>query len=238
MRVLHVDFETTGLYLKGEPSENPNQPHPCSVSAILDDEHGKMLASFYSLINVPPGTVWEPKAFEANGLTEQQCNRYGAPLLDVMNQMHRMAKNANAFCAFSAYFDLKFVKIGCARIGTPGALIRETFEGLTRMCTMETSARYLNGEGQRFIKLVLAHKQIMGREFEGAHNALYDNMAQRAIYQRLIEKGVTDFSDTKVLRTGDSATPARTSKPSTPPAAKSASVKPTKAGKPGGLKGW
>lgn len=236
MRVLHVDFETTGLYLKGEPSEHPNQPHPCSVSAILDDEHGKMMGSFYSLIHVPPGTVWEPKAFEANGLTADLCNRYGAPLLDVMNQMHRYAKNADAFCAFSAYFDLKFVKIGCARIGAPGPLIRETFEGLERMCTMETSARYLKGEGQRFIKLVEAHRQIIGRDFEGAHNALHDNMAQRAIYHRLLEKGVSDFSDTKVLKEAyGSRTKAATAQTDFDPKPKRAA--PSKPGKPGAIFG-
>jgi len=200
MNVLHVDWETTGLYLKGEPSENPNHPHVCSVSAILDDSQGRMIQSFYSLIRVPAGTVWEPKAFEANGLTENICAA-GLPLSLTMATLMSMAVRAQAFCAFSAYFDLKFLKISAARIGgEQGEKMRATFEGLQRMCTMETSARFLKGDGQRFIKLILAHEQIMGRPFEGAHNALYDNLAQRAIYQKLLEKGVTDFSDTKVLK--------------------------------------
>lgn len=200
MRVLHVDFETTDLYLKGEPSDHPGQPHACSVCAILDDDDGNMVQSFYTLIRVPKGTVWAPKAFEANGLTEQRCAA-GMPLGLTMMTLMSMAVRADAFCAFSAYFDLKFVKICCAKIGgEKGEETRAKFESLQRMCTMETSARFLKGEGQRFIKLTLAHEQIMGRPFEGAHNALYDNLAQRAIYQRLLEKGVTDFSDTKVLK--------------------------------------
>ncbi len=199
MRVLHVDFETTDLYLKGEPSDHPKQPDACSVSAILDDDQGNMVQSFYTLIQVPKGTVWAPKAFEANGLTEERCAA-GMPLTVTMSMLMSMAVRADAFCAFSAYFDLKFMKICCAKIGMAGEVMRAKFENLQRMCTMETSARFLKGEGQRFIKLTLAHEQIMGRPFEGAHNALYDSLAQRAIYQRLLEKGVTDFSDTKVLK--------------------------------------
>lgn len=200
MNVLHMDWETTGLYLKGQPSDNPNHPHVCSVSAVLDDAQGRMLQAFYTLIRVPQGTIWEPKAFEANGLTEERCAA-GMPLKLTMMTLMSMAVRAQALCAFSAYFELKFLKISAARVGgADGEEMRAKFESLQRMCTMETSARHLKGEGQRFIKLTLAHEQIMGRPFDGAHNALYDNLAQRAIYQKLLEKGVTDFSDTKVLK--------------------------------------
>lgn len=239
MRILHMDWETTDLYLKGAPSEDPKQPWPCSVSAILDDHDGRTLSGFYSLIKVPPGTVWAPKAYEANRLSAAICNEFGQPLQTIMETLERWASLADALCAFSAYFELKFLKIGCAKIGDDGRM-RARFEGLQRMCTMETSARYLKGEGQRFIKLTEAHRQIIGREFDDAHNALADNQAQRRVYMALRDKGVTDFSDTKVLNK-DYSKPAPS--PSTPrpksdparataiadgiPAAKSALRKPT-----------
>ncbi len=239
MRVLFIDWETTDLYLKGEPSEHPNQPWPCSLSAILDDDTGSMRRSFYSLINVPPGTVWAPKAYEANRLSAEICNDLGIPLALVMDQLIGMAHDAEAICAFSAYFDVKFAKIACAKLGDAGNGMRPIIEMKQRLCTMETSARHLKGEGQRFIKLVEAHRQIIGRDFEGAHNALFDNLASRAVYYALKAKGVTDFSDTKVLKEGYAKAPARakvlTPEPEPAPLARKAPVKPTKAGKPGAI---
>lgn len=196
--ILHIDFETQGLPVRGEPSENPAHPYPCSVSAILDDANGKTRQSFYSLIRVPYDRPWEPKAQEVNGLTHDLCDKYGESLQVVTCRLAEMARRAETICAFSHYFDLKFIKISCARV-PDGAAMRTIFESKRKACTMEASARHFVGPTARFIKLSLAYQKAFGHGFDGAHTAFDDNMAQRRLYYWLREQGVTDFGDTIVV---------------------------------------
>lgn len=198
--ILFIDWETTGLPLKGEPSENPAHPHACSVAARLDDDQGKTRASFYSLIHVPPEVEWEPKAYEANQLTHHLCNRFGRPLFDVMRHLDRMAEEAEVVCAFSHFFDAKFWKIGCARVGgDEGAAMRDRFEQKGKACTMEASAHHFKGPKERFIKLSVAYQSAFGHMFDGAHTALEDNDASRRLYYWLIQQGSQDFGPTTVV---------------------------------------
>ena len=197
---LFIDWETTGLYLKGQPSDHPGG---CSVSAILDDDQGKTWAEFYSLIKVPREVQWEPKAYEANKLTHDLCERYGMPLETVMARLTEMMLMAENFVAFSAFFDGKFVKIGAAQVGGHiGTIARTTYEAKRRLCTMEASARHFVGPDARFLKLKIAYEKAFGSMFEGAHGAHADNHAQRRLFYWLKAQGCADFGDTQVISQG------------------------------------
>lgn len=196
--ILHIDFETTGLPIRGAQSNDPRHPWPVSVAAILDDEDGKMRACYYSLIQLHNEVEFSPEAAAVNGLTREICNRFGSPLQEVMGKLTALAQHADTIAAFSHHFDMKFLKIGCARV-MGGDEMRAIFEAKQKFCTMEASARHIKGPGERFIKLEIAHKELLGVGFPGAHNALADCNASRKVYYKLKELGADDGAPTQAV---------------------------------------
>ena len=195
MSILHYDTETTGLFLKGIPSDDPGQPKMLSLSAILDDDNGNTRGVMSMLVRPEgwkidermKGDDGKPTAFAINGISNAIANKYGRPLGQVMSEFALMAKYADVFCAFSHHFDFKFIKISCAQLGKPGDVLRKYFETKSAICTMESAAKHLNGPTQRFIKLQVAFNKLHGRDFGGAHNSLADANASRMVYAKLKE---------------------------------------------------
>lgn len=201
---MHLDFETTNLPVRDAQSNDPRQPYAASVAAILDDDEGKMRGMFYSLIQLPEGVEFSPEAAAVNGLTPEICRRWGRPLQEVMAALDSLADKAEVIVAFSHHFDMKFLKIGCARI-LGGDVMRTRFESKRKFCTMEASARHIKGPKERFIKLDLAYKYFFPEGFANAHNALADANASRKIYHQLMLHGLDGAPTTVVTERAETA---------------------------------
>lgn len=186
---LHYDFETCGIYVRGQPAEFDGHPNAVSLTAILDDENGITRAMFSTLVK-PDGYILEdfPEAQAIHGIKTADAEKYGLPIDNVMRAFAGLAEHADVLSAFSHHFDHKFSKISCHRAGLPD--VREMLETKQFICTMNAAAAHLKGVGQRFIKLDAAHLGLIGRPFDGAHQSLNDARATRRIFYKMKDLGV------------------------------------------------
>lgn len=183
---LHYDTETDGLNIPGQPSDHPDQPGLVSISAILDDEDGKTLERFTTLVK--PHRPISVEVTAIHGITTERAEAEGIPLADAMTQFVALAQLATTLVAFNNFFDFKMLKIGCARMQLGGNdTMRRFFESMSAICTMDAARKHL--QAGRFIKLAVAHQRLFNEEFKNAHESMADTEASRRIFYRLKELG-------------------------------------------------
>lgn len=199
--ILHYDWETTGLFVHGVPSNDPKQPHGVSLSAVLDDDQG-VVRRVMSVIVRPSGhTIDErlvgddgrPTAYSVNGISNALVGRFGVSLEAAMIGFAEMIEAAEVLSAFNHHFDHNFVKIGCARMPNDGSRTGEEIRALvatkSAVCTMESAAIHLIGKKR--ISLKNAYFDLFKEETqtERYHGSLSDAMASRRIYWELKRRG-------------------------------------------------
>lgn len=199
MRVLHFDTETTGLPVSGFPSTDPRQPNIVSISAVVDDEAGKMQSVFSTLIKPegwkiderPVGDDGNKTAFSVHGITNAVAMQYGMNMIDALDIFARLVRSVEIISAFNVFFDHKLVKIACAR-ATPsdfGDSVRSLIATKSSVCTMEGAAMGLSGKKR--ISLKNAHFELFKREAQTDryHGSLADTYHHRDIYYELKRRG-------------------------------------------------
>ena len=199
--ILHYDWETSGLFINGVPSNDPKQPHGLSLSAVLDDDQGITRRVLSVLIKphefqVDERTVGDdgrPTAYAVNGISNALLARYATSLERAMIEFAHMIEQADILSAFNHHFDHKFVKIGCARMPKDalrtGEEIRALLATKSAVCTMEAAANHLIGKKR--ISLKNAYFELFKEETqtERYHGSLSDAMASRRIYYELKRRG-------------------------------------------------
>ena len=185
MRVLHMDWETDGLNISGQPSDHPDQPGAVSISAVLDDDDGNTIDTFDTLI-IPVRPI-PPEVVAIHGITTEQAQTQGINVSDAIDRLAGMAQQADVLSAFNFFFDFKMAKIGCARSGAHGETIRRMLETKSSICTMDGARKHL-GAGW-FIKLGVAYEKLFGETHVRAHEAKADIEAHRRIFYRLKDLG-------------------------------------------------
>lgn len=189
---LHTDTETTGIPVHGMPSDFAGHPHLLSLTGLLDDGPDATLGEVSTLI-IPDGYRTEdfPEAFKIHGITTEQATDEGRPLADVVEEYVALARRAESFVAFSAFFDFKMLKIACARLHDKplGESFRQELENLTSICTMESAAMHLIGKKR--MKLKDAYWELFKEETqtERHHGSHKDAMASRRIFWELQRRG-------------------------------------------------
>lgn len=205
--LLTFDTETTGIPVNGVPSNDPRHPHLVSISAVLDNDQGDIRHVFSTLIK-PRGYLLEsfPEAQKVHGITTEQAQRFGMELEDAIGHFENLMKMCAVISAFNIHFDLKLLKIACARhlLNDIGERIRQTMESKNGLCSMEAAANHLIGKKR--ISLKNAYFDIFKQEIQkGVHGSLEDAMSARAIYYHL--KGVNALPEPKPLTRKEYDTP-------------------------------
>lgn len=210
---LHIDVETTGIPVNGMPSDHAGHPHMASLSAILDQDAGEPLEQMSVLIQ-PLGYRLEdfPEAFRIHGITTERAMAEGVTLTEAMEQFIGMARRAQTIVAYSAHFDVKLLKIGCARVPDrpQGEAFRQQIESMTSICTMESAAMCLIGKKR--MKLKDAYWELFHEQTQTAvhHGSAEDVAASRRVFWELhLRKALVDPKP--ILRVYD--TPAPTEPP-------------------------
>lgn len=111
MRVLGVDFETTGL--------NTAEDHITEVGAVLwDTERRVPLALFSNMIKMPDGFKLDPKITELTGIRDEDLARYGDSPRTVLTMLTLMMKEAEHVVAHNGnLFDRPILASNAARHG-------------------------------------------------------------------------------------------------------------------------
>lgn len=191
---LIFDTETTGLPQQMLPASDKNQARVLQIAAIQLDENFKKIVEFKSLIKPDGWDRIDPKAFEAHGVTIEMCQRWGVPMLAVLDLFQSWASSSTVIAAHNIKFDQQLMHIECdyhkrSRIVSHDA-------GHKLFCSMVYSTEvckipHAKWPGKyKWPKVKEAYKFFTGQEPTDQHDALGDVRATCLIFQRLHELGV------------------------------------------------
>ena len=77
VRALIFDTETTGMVQFRKPPEDPSQPDLIQLGMLLvETSDWRPRARNSMLVQLPEGARIEPAAFDAHGISEEECARY------------------------------------------------------------------------------------------------------------------------------------------------------------------
>ena len=201
--IIIFDTETTGL-----PESRHNWeldydkfPHICQIAWIICDDNGNILLKENHMIK-PDGWKIPEEATAIHGITQKQAMEEGERGPIVLMNFLRDATLCEKVVGHNIYFDVSMVKanvldmkskklyMGYGEKVWEDKLLKEemckTLDKDKRHDTMRMSAKYL-GYG-RYIKLIKAHEELFGENFDNAHDAMGDVMATKKVYFELLNK--------------------------------------------------
>lgn len=189
---LIFDTETTDLINFDVDLMDPSQPRITQIAAVLADDKGKVHHQMKFLIK-PDGWVVGDKATAKTGITTEMCEQYGLPIADVLPMFLAMKKRCTTRVAHNISFDKRMLARETNLLG----LVHDS-EGLVDFCTMRESTNIVcaphplkedgtRRSGFKWPTLEEAYLHFYGEPMEGAHDALADVMACKAIYFELMD---------------------------------------------------
>ena len=177
MSFLVFDTETTGKTLKNEPSPLAiGQPRIVSVAAVLFDNDGKEVSTFYSLIK-PTGFVIPEEVTAIHGITTKAALEFGLDFNQVYPMIVDLNDRADRAYAFNLAFDSFLFDIETAiRYGRHSCFTE--YKERTH-CLMLHMAQMMKLPGRygdyAWPKLAAAYEWYFKQPMPpGAHNALND----------------------------------------------------------------
>jgi len=170
------DTETTGLPKTRQPPTKENlecwdECRILSIAAITYSSRGRELSRFYTVIK-PDG--FKVAATEVHGITEEEANTNGIQFEEAYKKFIEMTHNSNKIIGHNLKFDIGVLKAETIRRNLDFSPI----EKLTPVCTLDLVKKWY-GKPK---KLIVIYEELFGKEFEGAHNALFDTQACAEVY--------------------------------------------------------
>lgn len=198
MNYLFFDTETTGLIDFKKDLIDASQPRIVQLGAILTGEDGITIAELNAFIKPDGWTIDEEgKAFQANHITQLKCETSGIAMPLALAMFNAMKAACRCRVAHNISFDKQMLAREAGAYGIP-----HDSEGIESFCTMNSSKGIIKlppsdkmmAAGIKSFKspnLQEAHVHFMGKEFDGAHDAMADVRACRDIFFKMREsKGV------------------------------------------------
>jgi DNA polymerase-3 subunit epsilon len=203
MTFLLIDTETTGLFDYRKRAHEPGQPRMCSIAAILVDDKGKEVDSFYHLVNPRD---WDEQtlatcggAFAINGLSLERLRAEGTSLRLLLAGYDQFLRECDGVAAFGVEFDTKVLRGELRRAGRPDRYgARPVFcinEASTEICRIAPTDRMMMAgiRGFKKPKLAEAVEIILGESLEGAHDAMVDLRATARIFAIMLARGMVEW---------------------------------------------
>tara|TARA_R110000868_G_scaffold157974_1_gene385616 strand:- start:109 stop:651 length:543 start_codon:yes stop_codon:yes gene_type:complete len=171
-----VDFETTGLPRGG--NDYMVQPGIVQIGAVKIDDTG-IGDVFQSLVN-PEKTDWSERAIEIHGITPERVAREPT-FFEVFKGFAEFCRGSETWIGYNNKFDRDILHWQLQRYGFE----RNFPWPLKEVDVMQIARRKLAGAGKRGNKqwkLIDAYKEVFGKSFEGAHDALGDCKATAELF--------------------------------------------------------
>ncbi len=191
MKAMIFDTETTGIVVRDRSPEDPAQPDLVQLGMLLvETEDWSSRARHSMLVRLPDGVQIEEGAKKAHGISEEDCERYGVPLVVAGSLFNQLCIQADLIVAHNLAFDRSIMKTALHRLGGKP----DRMGDLRQVCTMEESTDILKLPGRfdsyKWPSLAEAYRFFAEQELEGAHDALVDSEACLAVFRCLVERGV------------------------------------------------
>lgn len=155
----------------------------------LDLKTGAILNEFQSLIKPDGWTVPKEEFFEANNMSTERCEEFGAPLVGVLDKLIVDLNDSEIVVAHNLNFDIKVLGAEFFRYDL------KVDKKLIKVCTMESSIAHCKLPPFRFgkykfPKLVELYKILFDKEMENNHEAFADVVGCRECFVKLIKLNI------------------------------------------------
>jgi DNA polymerase III subunit epsilon len=188
--ILFFDTETTGKVDFRMPPDHECQPHLVQLGCILADEDGTERA-VASLVVDPDGFEIPEEAAAIHGISKDLAMHCGVPLPVVLGVFVNLRSQARRIVAYNLDFDAAVIDAAMARLGRkashPGP--SDAFcvmKAATPICKIP-HANPRRPDDWKWPKLEEATRLLLNEEMTGAHDALADARACKALYFKLQE---------------------------------------------------
>ena len=201
--ILFFDTETSGLPVFKSRNSDPCQPYVLQLAAELCKPSGETIMAMNFILE--PGNInpIHPKAFEAHGITREDCETLGIGQLTAFNMFMDLVGRASSIVAHNHQFDLRLIRIMAAQLSdkTDGLsrIQSDNFRDMPKQCTMMSTTAFCalpkpSGRGgYKWPKLEELHEILFGSPMSdhfNAHDALEDVRCTRKCYFELKTRGV------------------------------------------------
>jgi len=174
---LVFDTETSDLPDFKAPNPGMSRARVLQMGALLLTPEFDEVASFSSLIKIPPEVEIAPGAYNAHHISFEMCQQYGIPIEAALAIFDEFAKLADYVVAHNLKFDTYLLS---TEMIVSGRALYNISHGSSGICTMlaATNACGLKQKTdpnkKKWPKLEEAAKILLGIEMTNAHDALYD----------------------------------------------------------------
>lgn len=178
MLICGLDTETTGLpNAKLDPTD-PRQARVVQLALKLMTTDQRVICQFSTLIKPSGWDEIHPKAYEAHGITREDCDMFGIEADKAFNVFLHYASLSDKFIAHNAPFDLKMMRMESKALKKqmPETPWHCTMEEATPVCKIPPTAAMVRSGRNHFknANLTEALKVICDKEMVGAHDAMND----------------------------------------------------------------
>lgn len=199
--ILFYDTETTGLPLWNLPSEHPDQPRVVQLAAELCVEETGDTLQQMNMIILPDGWTIPDDVAAVHGITTERAMAEGIAADLAVAHFIDMWTEADQRAGHNESFDMRMLRIELMRhgfysmqtIGTPPVPFADYWKAAPAYCTQGNSVKILNlpptpkmvaarRKGPKSPNLGEAYQFFTGQPLEGAHDAMNDVRAAKAVY--------------------------------------------------------
>lgn len=193
MNTLFFDTETTGKADFTAGHQSPYQPRIVQFAALLCDDQGAELGMFSTIIK-PDGWRIPAEAAAIHGITTEKAEECGVPILCALSMFSMFAAVADTVVAHNIDFDALVCRSEYFRAGKSARFDERpnkfcTMKPTTALCKIPHVKRWPGSGPYKYPKLQEAYPILLGKQLEGAHDALADVRACAEIYFWLVKNG-------------------------------------------------
>lgn len=198
-KILFYDTETSGLPLWSQPSEHPNQPRVVQLAGLLcNEETGEELQQMNMIVR-PDGWTIPDQVAAVHGITTERALAEGLDAGHVLEHFLELWSEADRRGGHNESFDMRMLRIEIMRspvfsIRAVGELsFADHWKQAPAYCTQTNSTKIVNLPptpkmiaarrlGPKSPNLGEAYEFFTGQKLEGAHDAMNDVRACKAVY--------------------------------------------------------
>lgn len=189
MLALVYDTETSGLpgNWSLDPKKHPdNWPHVLQLAwALVNTDTGRAVSQWSAIVKLPEGSSIDPGSEAIHGIGMAELEALGVNAADAMATFTGAMGRADIAVCHNVDFDRRVMTATAVRMGDD-ALLKAM--STPHYCTMLNGVNICQIPGPRGFKwprLVELHEQLLGTDFEGAHDAMADVMACARCFVKL-----------------------------------------------------
>lgn len=189
------DTETTGRPLKFNApwTDTENWPRLVQLAWIEYDKDGQETFRYNKIIK-PDGYVISQEAIEVHKITNEKAHEEGILMIEALNDFKAALDRNSYLIAHNIGFDLGVMGCEFHRLGMETKLAKlfpvDTMKLTTNFCKLPGyKGRY------KFPSLTELHKKLFNKEFDGAHDALFDVLACARCFFELQKIGFFGFKE-------------------------------------------